>query len=88
LAEYISEKNYSVDPESFHAHYSSNGWVVGKTKMKCWKSALVTWEKRSGQFKPSYGKGKQPTQRPDYGDYEPSNSKFNDIKSIEGERVI
>jgi hypothetical protein len=88
LAEYISEKNYSVDPESFHAHYSSNGWVVGKTKMKCWKSALVTWEKRSGQFKPSYGKGKQPTQRPDYGDYEPSDSKFNDIKSIEGERVI
>lgn len=87
LVEYISEKNYGIDPESFHAHYSSNGWVVGKTKMKCWKSALVTWEKRSGQFKQNYGKAKQPAQRPDYSDYTPLDENFNNMPLINGERV-
>jgi hypothetical protein len=33
------------------------------------------------------GYGKQPMQRPDYGEYEPSDSKFNKTKVIQGERV-
>ncbi|MFZ2172369.1 MAG: hypothetical protein WAW61_22375 [Methylococcaceae bacterium] len=49
VADYISEKKYSVDPESFFAFYKSNGWMVGKNKMKCWKSAMVTWAKRQPQ---------------------------------------
>ena len=47
VSKQISILGYSVDAEAFHAHYSSNGWMVGKNKMKCWKSALVTWEKRN-----------------------------------------
>lgn len=39
-------KGYHVDAESFVAFYESKGWLVGKTPMKSWKSAMVTWEKR------------------------------------------
>lgn len=48
ITEFCLVKNYTVDPETFFAHYESNGWVVGqaKAKMKCWKSAIVTWSKR------------------------------------------
>ena len=27
----------------FFAHYESNGWKVGKSPMKSWKSAITTW---------------------------------------------
>lgn len=43
---YIIEKGYSVDAESFIAFYQSKNWYVGKNKMKDWKAAIVTWEKR------------------------------------------
>ena len=58
LVVYCTERGTSVDPETFHAHYESNGWVVGqaKAKMKCWKSAVINWEKRD----------KQKNQRTDY----------------------
>ena len=50
LSAYIKEKGYHFDAESFIAHYESNGWMVGRNKMKSWKSACVTWEKnRYGQ---------------------------------------
>lgn len=47
---YISEKEYSVDAESFVAFYSSKNWFVGKNKMKDWHAAIVTWEKRNNDF--------------------------------------
>ena len=37
---------YSFDPESFVAFYASKGWMVGKSKMRDWKQACVTWENR------------------------------------------
>ena len=43
---YIHEKGYSLDAESFVAHYESNGWKVGRNKMKSWKAACTTWAKR------------------------------------------
>ena len=43
---YIKEKGYHFDAEAFWAFYDSNGWMVGKNKMKNWKSACVTWEKK------------------------------------------
>lgn len=33
----------SFTAEAFFAHYNSNGWMVGKNKMKDWDSALTTW---------------------------------------------
>lgn len=45
---YIIEKTYQVDAESFINFYESNGWKVGKNPMKNWKAALTTWQKRNG----------------------------------------
>jgi hypothetical protein len=57
VKKFVSEKNYSVDPESFVAFYQSKNWFVGKNKMKDWRAAVVTWEKRNREFK----KQTQPT---------------------------
>lgn len=53
VKEFVSEKNYSVDPESFVAFYQSKNWFVGKNKMKDWRAAVVTWEKRKSEQKGS-----------------------------------
>lgn len=42
---FCSARGNSIDAEEFVAHYTSNGWMVGKAKMKDWKSAVITWEK-------------------------------------------
>lgn len=47
VASYCKERNNDIDPESFVAFYSSKGWRIGKTPMKNWKMAVITWEKRS-----------------------------------------
>jgi len=44
---YCAEKKYSVDAEAFIAYYTSNGWKIGKSSMKNWRAALVTWNKRN-----------------------------------------
>lgn len=46
VASYVSEMGYHIDPEEFVSHYDANGWVRGKTPMRCWKSACTTWERR------------------------------------------
>ena len=48
VKEYIDSVGSQVDAESFVAFYESKGWMVGKNKMKSWKAAIVTWEKRNG----------------------------------------
>ena len=40
------EKGYTFDAESFVAFYESNGWKVGRNKVKSWKACCVTWAKR------------------------------------------
>ena len=47
---YCIERNNSVDPQHFIDYYTSNGWLVGKNKMKDWKAAVRTWE-RNGYSK-------------------------------------
>lgn len=47
VKERIKEKNYTFDAEAFIAFYQSKNWYVGKNKMKDWKAAMVTWQKRS-----------------------------------------
>lgn len=42
---YCEEKGYTFDPEAFVDHYESNGWMVGKTKMKDWQASCRTWAK-------------------------------------------
>ena len=45
---YLKSVGSKVDSEAFVAFYESKGWMVGKNKMKSWKSAIVTWEKSKG----------------------------------------
>jgi DNA-binding transcriptional regulator YhcF (GntR family) len=35
--------------QQFIDYYESKGWVVGKAPMKCWKSAVRTWQAREKQ---------------------------------------
>lgn len=43
---YISENNFIVDAQRFVDYYQSNGWIVGKAKMKDWKATVRGWERR------------------------------------------
>jgi hypothetical protein len=43
---YCQERGNDVDPEQFCNFYESKGWLVGKSKMKDWRAAVRTWEKR------------------------------------------
>lgn len=47
VKQYCLERENKVDAERFIDHYTSNGWYVGKSKMKDWKAAVRTWEKTS-----------------------------------------
>jgi hypothetical protein len=44
---YCKERNNNIDAEAFIAFYESKGWMIGKNKMKDWKQAVITWEKRN-----------------------------------------
>lgn len=48
---YCAERKNNVDAERFIDYYTSNGWLVGKNKMKDWKAAVRSWERNgySGQ---------------------------------------
>lgn len=54
---YFEEKGYldKTFGQKFVNHYDSNGWMVGKTKMKDWKAAVRNWIGRG-----TYKKSEQP----------------------------
>lgn len=41
---YCHERQNGVDPQRWLDHYQSNGWMVGKNRMKDWRAAVRTWE--------------------------------------------
>ena len=47
---YCQDRQNGVDPQRFVDYYSSNGWMVGKNKMKDWKAAVRTWEQKEKQY--------------------------------------
>tara|TARA_Y100001938_G_C8084004_1_gene430839 strand:- start:462 stop:1079 length:618 start_codon:yes stop_codon:yes gene_type:complete len=55
VLEYCLERNNNIDAESFINFYESKDWKIGKNKMKDWKAAVRTWEKRK-QNKPTMSK--------------------------------
>ena len=44
VKEYCDSRCNGVDANKFVAHYKTNGWKRGNTKIKCWKSCVQTWE--------------------------------------------
>lgn len=57
IAEYCKQRGNNVNPETFYNHYESNGWMVGKNRMKNWKAAIHTWENSDRERRAS-GSGK------------------------------
>ena len=50
VADYVREKGYAnVDIDRFIDYYSSNGWMVGKNKMKDWRAAVRNWNRSQRQ---------------------------------------
>ena len=49
IKNYCLERNNNIDAEAFWDFYESKNWLVGKSKMKCWKAAVRTWEKRDAK---------------------------------------
>ena len=52
LQDFISEKKYSVNTETFFNYYEANGWKVGKNSMKDWKAAIRTWQSKEKPQQP------------------------------------
>jgi transposase len=42
---YCDERQNNIDAEKFISYYTSNGWKVGRNKMKDWKATVRTWER-------------------------------------------
>lgn len=43
---YCQERGNYVDAQAFMDFYDSKGWMIGKNKMKDWKAAIRTWERK------------------------------------------
>lgn len=48
---YVRENNFNVDANSFIDYYTSNGWQVGRTKMKDWKATVRNWDRKNKPVK-------------------------------------
>jgi hypothetical protein len=44
---YMQEKGMENLAERFYYFYEAKGWVIGKNKIKDWKSCVMTWKKNS-----------------------------------------
>jgi hypothetical protein len=44
VSSYCLERKNGIDPQKWFNHYTSNGWMVGKNKMKDWRASVRTWE--------------------------------------------
>ena len=51
IAEFTGENNIEIDAGKFIDFYASKGWLVGKTPMKCWRSAVRNWARRQQEQK-------------------------------------
>lgn len=47
VSEYGKTIGFSIDGEKFVAFYQASGWYRGKSKIKDWKAAVVTWKRKS-----------------------------------------
>ena len=46
VSQYCRERNNGIDADAFVNFYESKGWMIGKNKMKDWKAAVRTWERK------------------------------------------
>ena len=51
IKEYCLERKNGINANYFYDFYESKGWMIGKNKMKDWKSAVRTWERNKNAEK-------------------------------------
>lgn len=49
--DYCQKMGYHINEEKYISYYQSNGWKVGKNKMKDWKAAVRTWVQKDKEYK-------------------------------------
>ena len=75
VAEYCAEKEFKdFDVERFIDYYTSNGWMVGKSKMKDWKATVRNWARAGKAPKPNNTRGNKFTK------YEQRQYDFNSLE--------
>lgn len=82
VKEYCDERNNGISAEHFYDYYSSNGWQVGRTKMKDWKAAVRTWERT--EFKKSEPKNTKTLSDGDFVSHEWDYDKLQAIAEARG----
>ena len=63
VREYCLERRNGIDPQRFLDFYTAKGWRIGKERMKDWKAAVRTWERRDSNGR-DHGHGDQDQEIP------------------------
>ena len=63
IESYMSERDFKEEDqaEAFFDYFESNGWQVGKAKMKNWQAAVRTWIRNAKKWGKPSGQTNQPT---------------------------
>jgi hypothetical protein len=56
LISYFRDQGFESEADNFFDYYESNGWHVGKQKMKDWRAAVRNWIRNANKFKPKSNK--------------------------------
>ena len=85
VKEYVNEQGYRMDPVKFYDHYESNGWLVGRNKMKDWKAAVRNWEHRdkNGTFSKAGTPAEVPYMQNDYSNEHLKKQEENSLKALD-----
>ena len=71
LSSFCQENGLSIDVDRFLNHYESNGWMVGRNKMKDWRATARNWSKKDNTMSPAMRQTKtvaaQQYEQRDYG---------------------
>lgn len=62
---YCLESGHRIDEQRFIDYYESNGWMVGRNKMRDWKAAVRNWAKREDE-KPKKEERRDPYEDVDF----------------------
>lgn len=49
---YCAQRGNGIDGAAFVDFYTARGWMAGRTKMKDWRAAVRTWERRQSPAQP------------------------------------
>ncbi len=57
VTEYAKSMDFQLDGRRFVDFYESKGWMIGRNRMRDWKAAVRTWQKRENNGTNKNGRG-------------------------------